>query len=191
MWTRCGRAANHRATAMERIRAAVVGDHRDGATSSASLMQSRINGWRRRRRAPLQHGGRREPARRRPARAPARRTGWRRGAGDLTVECDLVRARRVTFWLRCRGQLGRLVARHKGSRHLMLRERSQSPSALACESSRRVEVAPVPSNPRMRKSTARRLGVHSARPPARGFRGGASMPISWSGCRRRRAGWYR
>jgi hypothetical protein len=47
MWTKCGRAANHRATAMERIRAAVVGDHRDGWISSASLMQSRINGWRR------------------------------------------------------------------------------------------------------------------------------------------------
>ena len=41
---------------------------------------------------------------------------------------------------------------------LALRERSHSPSAFAWASSRSVEVAPVPSNPRMRKLTAPRLG---------------------------------
>jgi hypothetical protein len=41
---------------------------------------------------------------------------------------------------------------------LMLRERSHSPSALACASRRRVEVAPVPSNPWRTKFTAPRLG---------------------------------
>ena len=42
---------------------------------------------------------------------------------------------------------------------LVVRERSHSPSALACASSRSVDVAPVPSNPRMRKLTAPRLGI--------------------------------
>ena len=41
---------------------------------------------------------------------------------------------------------------------LVLRERSHSPSAFACASSRSDEVAPVPSSPRMRKFTAPRLG---------------------------------
>jgi hypothetical protein len=41
---------------------------------------------------------------------------------------------------------------------LVVRERSHSPSAFACASSRRVEVAPVPSSPRMRKLTAPRFG---------------------------------
>jgi hypothetical protein len=41
---------------------------------------------------------------------------------------------------------------------LMVRERSHSPSAFACESSLSVEVAPVPSSPRTMKLTAPRLG---------------------------------
>ena len=54
------------------------------------------------------------------------------------------------------GLSGYVFTRDRGT--LTLRERSHSPSAFACASRRSVEVAPVPSSPRMRKLTAPRLG---------------------------------
>jgi hypothetical protein len=54
------------------------------------------------------------------------------------------------------GLSGYVFTRDRGT--LVLRERSHSPSAFACASRRSVEVAPVPSSPRMRKLTAPRLG---------------------------------
>jgi hypothetical protein len=54
------------------------------------------------------------------------------------------------------GLSGYVFTRDAGT--LVLRARSHSPSAFACASRRSVEVAPVPSSPRMRKLTAPRLG---------------------------------
>jgi hypothetical protein len=121
-----------------------VGD-RAAATMTASAMITFLSGER----ADAGHGISRETV-------SARHPGSGEHGRTARLQADFSAHEAAPPACAAVGLLGYVFTRERGT--LVLRARSHSPSAFACASSRRVEVAPVPSSPRMRKLTAPRWG---------------------------------